>query len=354
MRTLNVLSASCIIAVSIAVFISGCAEQNKSSSKPARREPSSTLNGTTGMAGYLTKLPAVKKITDWENKYAPGITIFTEHYKIHTTLMEPLMLRQLPGFIEAAYKSYQRQLPHPIQTQTVLTVYLFATRDQWEQFTKEFAAPNGKAYLKIKKGAYYLNGSCVAYNIGRTATFSVIAHEGWHQFSSRHFAYRLPSWLDEGIATLFETSKYTGGKFDFYPDRNGGRLGSLRKTLIEKNMIPLKQLITLNPGQVVSDSDAVLAFYGQSYALVRFFREDGYGKRLKRFHNMLSGALRGTWPLPEHLQKVASDRNIPMTNRWNMFISPKLFDMYIEQTPEELEKEYTAFCKKIVYHVRLK
>jgi hypothetical protein len=350
MRNLNVLSISLFISALSAIFICGCVDQTK----PLSPSPAVALNSPAGMADYLSELPAVKKVAVWENKYAPGITIFTDHYKIHTTLMEPLMLRQLPGFIEAAHSAYQHQLPRPIQTRTILTVYLFATRGQWEQFTNEFAAPNGQAYMKIKRGAYYLNGSCVAYFIGRDASFSVIAHEGWHQFSSRHFTYRLPSWLDEGIATLFETSKYNGGGFSFYPDRNGGRLGSLRKTLLEGNMIPLEKLVTLNPGQVVSDSDAVIAFYGQAYALVRFLREDGYGRRLTRFHNMLSGGLRGTWPLPEQLQKTASDRNIPMTNRWNRFISPKLFDMYIEQTPEELEKEYTAFCKKIVYHVRLK
>ena len=350
MRKLTTLSATLTICASLAVLASGCVDQTKSSSPPTALP----LSGPAGMARYLADLPAVKKVTIWENKYAPGITIYTNHYKIHTTLMEPLMLRQLPGFIEAAHDSYQHQLPNPIKTRTILTVYLFATRQQWEQFTNEFAAPNGRAYMKIKRGAYYLNGSCVAYNIGRAASFSVIAHEGWHQFTSKHFTYRLPSWLDEGIATLFEASKYDGGKFHFYPDRNGGRLGSLRKTLIEGNMIPLEKLITLNPGQIVSDTNAVIAFYGQSYALVRFLREDGYGKRLKKFHGMMTGALRGTWPLPEQLRKTASDRNIPMTNRWNRFISPKLFEMYLEQTPEELEAEYTAFCKKIVYHVRLK
>jgi len=352
MRKTITLSAALTICAFLAVLTSGCMDQTKSSSSTT--PPVATpLSGPADMARYLADLPAVKKVTTWENKYAPGITIYTNHYKIHTTLMEPLMLRQLPGFIEAAHSSYQRQLPNPIRTRTILTVYLFATRSQWEQFTNEFAAPHGAAYLRIKRGAYFLNGSCVAYFIGRDASFSVIAHEGWHQFASRHFTYRLPSWLDEGIATQFETSKYDSGKFNFYPDRNGGRLGSLRKTLIERNMIPLEKLITLNPGQVVSDTNAIIAFYGQSYALVRFLREDGYGKRLKRFHGMLAGALRGTWPLPEHLQKIASDRNIPMTNRWNKFISPKLFEMYLEQTPEELEAEYTAFCKKIVYHIRL-
>ena len=98
-------------------------------------------------------------------------------------------------------------------------------------------------YLKIKKGAYYLNGSCVAYHIGREKTFSVLGHEGWHQFNSRHFNYRLPSWLDEGIALLFEKSKYNDGWFHFQPDKNINRLAALKKIMIENKMIPLQELI---------------------------------------------------------------------------------------------------------------
>ena len=44
------------------------------------------------------------------------------------------------------------------------------------------------------------DGVAVLYNIGTRDTFAIAAHEGWHQFSGRHFKYRLPSWLDEGVA----------------------------------------------------------------------------------------------------------------------------------------------------------
>ena len=314
----------------------------------------SNLSSTFGMADYLKDLPSVKNVDKWRNDYAPGITITTSHYNIHTTLLEPLILRQLPTFLEAAYSEYQSQLPTPLETKTKFNVYLFEKRSQWEQFTKDFTPNNAHVYLNIKKGAYYLNDACVAYNIGRTRTFAVLGHEGWHHFNSKHFMFRLPSWLDEGIATLFETASYHKGNFYFEPAKNGGRLGALKKTLASNKMFTLKDLIALNPGNVLNDPQASLAFYAQSYALVRFLREDAYGKRLRNYQNLLLAAHRGTWPLEPAVKKIAADRNTPLTTNFNAAVLSKLFSLYIEDDLEKIEAEYANFCKKIVYHVRLK
>lgn len=337
-----------VLCVCILLLSGGCVEEKVS--KP-KRNLSTPLDTSAGMIKYLKNLPAVKKVENWENKFDQGITITTKNYVIHTTLLEPLILRQVPAFMESAHRAYQKQFPELIQTMTKFTIYLFGTREQWEQFTKEFTGRQWKSYLRIKKGAYYLNGACVAYNIGRKATFSVLAHEGWHQFNSKHFAYRLPSWLDEGIATMFEVSKYERGNFTFHPEQSG-RLGSLQKAVLSGKMIPLRKLIALNPGQVVTDSDAISAFYAQSYALVRFLREEGYGKRLKKFHNLLLGALRGNWPIDPRLRRIAANRNIPITANFNQFVSTKLFSIYIEEDMNAIEREYNAFCRKIVYRIR--
>lgn len=333
----------------VLLSLTACLEDQTASTQ---NRPVAKLATPTGMADYLKYVPGVKEVEPWSEEHLPGITITTEHYHIHTTLLDPLMLRQVPAFMESAYRGYQDQLPKPIETKIKFTVYLFADRAQWEDFTKKFTGRQWPMYLKIKKGAYYLNGACVAYNIGRKKTFSVIAHEGWHQFNSRHFAYRLPSWLDEGIAMLFEASRYDKGRFYFEPQRSG-RLGSLRKTILTDNMIPLKRLIALNPGYVISDTDSVTAFYAQSYALVRFLREENYGKRLGNYHNLLLAALRGNWPLEPQLRKIAADRNIPLTGRFNAFVSLKLFSLYIGEDIKQIEREYIAFCKKTIYRVRL-
>ncbi|MBE0535214.1 MAG: DUF1570 domain-containing protein [Phycisphaerae bacterium] len=304
------------------------------------------LSSPEGLARYLRHIPAARSVEPWQNPHAPGITITTAHYTIHTTLTDPLMLRQLPAFVESAYAAYQSQLPEPIDTQTRFVTYLFADRAQWEAFTEVFAAPNAEAYLKIVQGAYCLNGACVAYNIGRTRTFAALGHEGWHQFNSKHFAYRLPSWLDEGIATLFEASRYDQGVFEFLPRGNADRLASL-KIALARGTVGLEELITLNPGQVVHDAQAAKGFYAQAYALVRFLREADYGKRLANYHNLLLGGLRGNWPLDPQLQRIAADRNIPLTTAFNRNVSPALFTLYIDDNMERIEAEYLGFCLKI-------
>ncbi len=230
----------------VAIFsLCGCQESNRpgvpNGSAGALHEP-------LQMAHYMRTEPAVKDAQIWKNSYGPGLTIQTNNYTVYTTLLEPLMLRQLPAFLESAYKAYQSQLPRPLTKTQPLKVYLFDTRDQWEQFTRETAGADADIYLKIRRGAYVLNGIVVAYNIGRKQTFSVIGHEGWHQFNQRLFVYRLPSWLDEGIATLFETCRYWQGQFLFEPSRNLMRLGSLKGTIQRRQLIPLRQLIVLNPG----------------------------------------------------------------------------------------------------------
>jgi hypothetical protein len=105
---------------------------------------------------------------------------------------------------------------------------------------------------------------------------------------------------------------------------------------------------------IVTGEDAVTAFYGQSYALVRFLREEDYGKRLGNYHRLLMDGLRGNWPLGETGKRIAADRNIPLTVRWNRAVGSLLFKKYIGDNFEQIEEEYIAFCRKIVYHVRLK
>jgi hypothetical protein len=328
------------------------------SSPKMQAAPSSPLASPEGLAQYLRDLPAVQQVQIWENSYGPGLQILTRHYEIYTTLDDPLMLRQMPSFVESVYAEYQAQLPDPVDSDRRFVIYVFARRDQWEQFTRDFTGPNAELYLRIQKGAYAVNDVCVAYHIGRFQTFSVLGHEGWHQFNSRFFAYRLPSWLDEGVATLFETCQYRQGSFVFEPERNLHRLGALKETLLAGRMIPLEQLLVLNPGQVLPNQggsdERVVAFYAQTYALVRFLREEFYGYYLRNYHTLMAAGLRGNWPLDADEARMASDRNLPLTVAWNERVSPRLFSLYIDSDLKKIEKEYRAFCEKITYPVRLR
>ena len=195
-----------IFCVIVMVLLGGC-EAGRPRTETAK---TARIDTRDGMIKYLEglNLPALKSVNRWQNEYGPGLRLVTEHYEVLTTLLEPLMLSQVPGFMESCYRGYQGQLPGPTTMRTKLRVYLFANRKQWENFTKSFTGGNSTMYSKIKAGAYYLDGVCVSYNIGRERTFAVLGHEGWHQFNDMSFKYRLPSWLNEGIAMLFEANRY--------------------------------------------------------------------------------------------------------------------------------------------------
>jgi hypothetical protein len=307
---------------------------------------------STRMIEYLRlqSPPGLQAVRVWNNEYGPGLKLTTSHYEIFTTLLEPTLLGRISGFIESAYKAYNLQWPEPIETRNKFTIYLFADRRQWEDFTNNFAGEQAEIFCRIKAGAYCHNGACVAYDIGSERTFSVLAHEGWHQFSDRHFKFRLPSWLDEGVAMLFETQMAEDGTFSFDPAKNAYRLDALKKTMAKGKMLPLRDLISTTPGDVLAtdQTEAVMGFYSQSYALIRFLREADGGKRLNDYYRLLTDGLRGDWPLDDMSKKMAVDRNIPRSILWNQHVSLVLFHEYIGDDYESVEKEYLAFCRQIV------
>ena len=336
--------------LAVLLCLAGCAGSSKVRVQPATQMQARDAGEMTMERLRSERLPMLESVEPWENTYGPGLRLVTAHYEVFTTIVEPLMLRTIPGFLESAYRGYNDQLPNPIETVTRFRVYLFATRPQWEHFTRGFAGEQASVFCKIKTGAYCLNGACVAYDLGGARTLTALGHEGWHQFNSQHFKYRLPSWLDEGVAMQFETSRYEQGVYHFDPAVNMQRLGALRDTLNKTRQIPLPDLITTSPGEVLATDrkEAVMAFYGQSYALVRFLREASFGKHYASYHRMLLDALSGQWPLDEPTSQVAQDRNLPRTLDWNRRVGLQVFEHYIGRNMDQLEQEYLAYCRRLV------
>lgn len=339
-----------IVALVVIVCLAGCSRSRRAPVESASAVGAKDTNVMAAERLRSEHLPALQSVELWDGPYGPGLKLTTDHYCIFTTLLEPLLLRTLPGYIESAYWGYNDQLPQPIETAAKFDIYLFAQRSQWEKFTHAFADDQATVFCKIKTGAYYLNGACVVYDIGRKRTLSAIGHEGWHQFNSRHFKYRLPSWLDEGIAMLFETSTYENGMYSFDAARNYPRLGALSETLLNGKQMLLRDLIATSPGEVLAtdENETVMAFYSQSYALVRFLREAGHGKRATRYHRLLWDGLLGEWPLDEEASRTAEDRNLARTVQWNRVVGPQLFERYVGSDFDRLEQEYSAFCRRIV------
>ena len=320
------------------------------------------------LTDMLRKLPTVNSVKPWElpemirDRSSLGLEVITRHYRILTTLQDPLIMRQVPVFLESAFRSYSEVVGEKIHPDKKLLVYLFNTREQWEDFSSFWTRELAPVYLKVKAGAYYFKGACVAYHIGRMPNFSVLAHEGWHQFADETCQYRLPAWLDEGLATNFEAFQWEKGQVTFSPRYNGSRLMALRQTMAHDGLFRLVDLLRLDAGRVLSHSTndpdnpnadpGVAAYYAQVYALVRFLREENYGQRLQSFRNIIKDAYLGRWPVDADDQAQALQRQHNPTRSWNARVGLLVFQGYIEPPSGEIENEYHAFCRKIVSSVR--
>jgi hypothetical protein len=294
-------------------------------------------------------VPALKALHVWASDYGPGLEIVTSHYRIFTTLLDPAFLLYLPQFMESAHAAYNGFLAEAVSPQAQSIIYVFAQRSQWESFTHAFAGEQAAVLCRIRQGAYCHKGACVAYDIGRDRTFAALAHEGWHQFMTRHFAFRLPSWLDEGLAMSFESFSWDQDGCHFCSADNAYRLEGLQFQLTKPSVLSLEDLLRASPGEMMAqdNTQSVIGFYSQSYALVRFL-SDGSSPHREGFRRLLSDGQLARWPLDVASRHTAADRNQPRTLAWNRKVGVQLFRQYIGADLERIEKHYLAYCQKLV------
>ena len=335
---------TCFFIISALVIFGGC-----SSGGHSQR----VIGSPEGMIGYLESeaIPSLRSAELWPWRSSPGIKITTDHYQVYTTLFDPLVLREVPGFVESLYVEYCSQLPSGIDMSVTvpLKIYLFSDRGQWSSFTDSFTGTDAPLYSGLKAGAYCARGACVAYFIGRDRTFMVLAHEGWHQFSGRYFACRPPSWLDEAAALSFECHHSVKGGYKFNPSLNANRLSGLRKAIDSGRMIPLNDLLELDPGRVIREYEegTVRIYYGQLYALMRFLKQD-YQAAWKK---MMYDGFAGRWPLDENDRVMSNNRNLLRTVAWNRKVGRSLFISYVDSDIDEFEVLYNEYCRQITRHL---
>jgi len=103
---------------------------------------------------------------------------------------------------------------------------------------------------------------------GGRALFSTLAHEASHQFlhvtcnGSRH----VPTWINEGLAVYFESGRFQGGKFRWYPPKE--RIGYLTRVYSnrewEATLQPLDQYLDHYghiPGMAYAEVYAITHFW---------------------------------------------------------------------------------------------
>jgi hypothetical protein len=312
------------------LLVGGCA-----SSKP--KAPSSRGDWT----GPTAASP-VKKLS-WSYNNEPGQILETAHYEIHTTIDDEDVLKRLPQVLEGAYAQYQN-FAVTTPSSKPMKCYVFGRRSEWADFTQKNTGADSTIYLQITRGGYCIGDWFVSYYVGGDrGTFSVAAHEGWHQYVARHFKGRLPPFLEEGTACMFESVRFPNQLPRWDLSLNPNRALGLRNAIEGHVLWPLDKLVRMHAGDVVQlPGDKIEAFYAQNWAFARFLWEYEEGKYRPAFKKLMADTAAGNVFDPTGTLHRAN-------GAWSPNSVKPMLQHYLGKPLSDIDTEYQTFIRKIAY-----
>ncbi|MGC9258477.1 MAG: hypothetical protein ACP5I8_00155 [Phycisphaerae bacterium] len=290
----------------------------------------------------LRALPPAAK--PWPAGPAKGRIIQTAHYRVYTTIDNPLQQRLIARVLEADYARFLRLVPNAAP-QLPMVGYVFRNRRQWARYTHKVMGPQAGIYLHIEAGGYECNGVFAAYRSNVAEILSVVAHEAWHQFSFLALKDHLPAWLDEGLATQCEAMQWHHGYPAFTPWLNVPRWEMLRQAVTYRQLLPLRTLAGTQAGNVVMHKPIyVQSYYAEVWSFMLFLEHSRYKPALLQLLSMarqgrLNGLLAGTG-----LTAQEEDR---LTLRWN-HIAGEIYLQHFFRNHPGLKRRYVAFVDHLV------
>lgn len=289
--------------------------------------------------------PTAVEVSPWSFDGLRGRQYRTEHYLLFSTLDNPDRMGQIAQAMEGAYQQYLLLAPIVARKDDPMRCYWFADRDQWAAYTREHAGDESAIYLQILRGGYSMRDEYVAYDLGDSQTFAVAAHEGWHQFLARNFRGRLPPFLEEGLACLFENIRWNDDLPRWNRQTNLTRLRGLRNAMARGQLWPLEELIRTHAGLVVDQPSArIEAFYAQSWAFARFMCDYQDGRYRRRLQRLLMDVATGTVFDPTGTHHQAG-------GEWDSAGVKPMLEYYLGQRLPTIEEEFQQFIRQIALEV---
>ncbi|MCX5660938.1 MAG: DUF1570 domain-containing protein [Planctomycetota bacterium] len=227
----------------------------------------------------------------------PDLTTFTtKFYTIHTNLNREETI-PFGRHMDAVYAEYQKRFAgFRAGTPGAMSLYLFRTQEQYEAFLmrhKINGANTGGMFFvqsRLQGLATFVQGKSIS------ATFSVLQHEGFHQFAFHHIGPDLPNWVNEGIAQYFEDSVLVGDQM-YQGLANARRVAAVKASIASHSTIPFDKLLPMSQDQwhkaVVAGSDEAAQLYDQSWSMVYFLIHAEEGRYRAAFENYLQLVSKG-------------------------------------------------------------
>jgi hypothetical protein len=275
----------------------------------------------------------------WKFEDTTAECLITPHYRIYTTVHDQILVDQIGQLMEGALPQYAALGGGIKPGQKPMVCYLFANRPQWANQTRESAGENAKLYLQVNRGGYTYNDVYVAFFLGEAGTYSVTAHEGFHQYAARNLTDRVLPFLEEGIACMFEQVKWEDGLPRWDLRVNVGRLNQLREAVQFGQLWSLSDLIAMHAGMIVNQPPGrVAAFYAECWAFAEWMWEGDGGTHRPALQQMLADSAKGQlWG-----NGFSQDARGP---KWDPKTMQPILEHYLKMPLSEIQRSFDVYVK---------
>lgn len=219
----------------------------------------------------------------------------TKHYRLRTDL-EPRLANDLAWRMDALFEEYTLRLVNfSPPSSSRFDVYVFNLRKDYEVLTKDDFPNTAGIFVESRNLlAAFFEGQ------GRDQVRRTLQHEAFHQFAHTAISKRLPPWINEGLAQIFEEGLWVDRRLLIgqVPPR---RIRQLQHDIREGKLVPFRDFLALSDekwNHAFHDAPAAAAQYNQAWAMCHFLifspDESGQPRYRQRFINMLTAIHRGT------------------------------------------------------------
>ncbi len=273
-----------------------------------------------------------------------GYQIVSGPYHIFTTIGNSTQQHLVALVLREEWRQFHRLLPsvHPLKP---LRGYLFAHQRQWAVFTRQMMGKSARYYVEPGVNGYDRGAIFALYRTTIPVLLSVTAHEAWHQFSYVGLKDHLPAWMDEGLATQFETVCWRHGKPYFDSALNYPRWLALRAVCRRGEFIPLHIFLRISAGAALAAGPRMTEiYYAQVWSFMLFLTiHDGWHTINRALRSAHGGAL-----TPALLAAGLSPSDLSHeTARWNVIAGPLFFRRYFTRHPHHIFNEYRRFAGRV-------
>jgi hypothetical protein len=191
----------------------------------------------------------------------------SEHYRVHSDL-DSQLTDDLITRMEAMYEQYsQRLADFRPRDRSKFEVYLFSKKKDYAAFTDNSVPNTGGVFMPSRQ----LLAAFLEIQ-GRDNLRRTLQHEAFHQFAFIAISPRLPVWLNEGIAQVYEEGIWTGKVF-LLGQVGPTRLRQVQQDMKDRRWMPLRQFMQMTDEAWANDRADTLtgaARYSQAWAMTHF------------------------------------------------------------------------------------